>query len=173
MKTISLLILFSITAISGCAKSRGPMGPKLYDNAFVVIKSNATAVRTQTDDKDILRVTHTRLGEFTSDELVAQGDLKPVQTCGPRTLKITQDIQSLGTESAIIVKHKLFSTRTIGEQHDDFRVSINTTIEDCETGKRFETFTYDNHGIDLVEVLKTLASWNVAEAYRFQHGPRQ
>jgi hypothetical protein len=120
-----------------------------------VIKSDATVVTTQAEENDVLRMAHLRLNEFTSDELAARGDLKAVQMCGPRTLKITEDIQSIGTESAVSVKHKLFWSRSTGEQHEDFRVSINTIVEDCVTGKRLESFTYDNHGIDLVAVLKT------------------
>jgi hypothetical protein len=170
-RTISVSILLLIATISGCSSFRKPPGPKLYDYAFVVIKSDATVVTTQAEENDVLRIAHLRLSEFTSDELSARGDLKAVQMCGPRTLKITEDIQSIGTESAVSVKHKLFWSRSTGEQHEDFRVSINTIVEDCVTGKRLESFTYDNHGIDLVAVLKTLASWNVSEAYRYQHGP--
>jgi predicted secreted protein len=174
-----------ITIFSGCTVFRDlflqPL-PKQYDNAFILIKSENALVQQQssdkefkglqqTNDKDILRVAHARLNESTEDELASQGDLKVVTACKTRTLKITQDIENINVSSLVQVKRGFWrwSTST-GTQSDDIHVSISTTIEDCESGKKLAKFTYENNGQDLIAIIRKLASWNVTKAYEYQYG---
>ena len=172
------LLSFLIAAISGCSHFKGTPEPKLYDNAFIVIKNENTLVHQssdkelknlqESDDKEMMRIVRARLTEFTEDELVSRGDLKVVSSCQPRTLKITQDIESIIATSLAKVKLGWWFSAS-GEKSDDIQVSINTSIEDCESGKKLAKFSEDNHGQDLISVLKDIASDNVSNAYKYQH----
>jgi hypothetical protein len=184
MKRCFLLFIL-IAVLSGCAVVRNtiavfkrPPGPKLYDNAFIVVKSdNPLLLQKSSDkefkelkhlvDKDMLRIIHTRLNEFTEDELQSQGDLKVVTECKSRTLRITQDIASISSGSATNVKdgQRLLS--------DNILVLISTTIDDCESGKRLIKFTNEGDGRDIIAIVKNIASDSVSRAYEYQHGPRQ
>lgn len=172
------LLSFLIAAISGCSHFKGSPSPKLYDNAFIVITNENTLVHQssdqelknlqQSDDKEMMRIVRARLTEFTEDELASRGDLKIVSSCQPRTLKITQDIESIIATSLAKVKLGWWFSAS-GEKSDDIQVSINTSIEDCESGKKLAKFSEDNHGQDLISVLKDIASDNVSNAYKYQH----
>lgn len=175
MKNIYLLCILT-AVISGCSIFLGPK-PKLYDNAFVVINSDNTLILQQSSDKEfkglqqsgdkeMMRIIRTRLNEFTEDELASRGDLKVVPACGPRTLKIIQDIESVSVSSLAEFGRKSFT------KSDDIHVSISTAVEDCESGKKLVKFSYQNKGQDIIKVVKALASWNVSYAYGYQYGPR-
>jgi hypothetical protein len=176
MKSIYLLCLLLLTVISGCSIFRGPPGPKLYDNVLIVINSDNTLLQQQSSDKefkelqqsgdkDMMRIVRTRLNEFSEDELASHGDLKVVPACGPRTLKIIQDIESISVSSLVEAGRKSFT------KSDDIHVSISTSIEDCESGKKLGKFSHQYNGQDLVAVVKYIASWDVSDAYEYQYGP--
>lgn len=182
MKNIYLLCMLLLTVISGCSTFRGPPGPKLYDHAFIVVNSDNTLLQQQSSDKelkelqqsggkDMLRIVRTRLNEFTEDELASQGDLKVVSVCGPRTLKITQDIVSISASSLTDIKVGFMGGSATGKKSDDVFVSISTTIEDCESGIKLVKYSYHNNGRELIAVVKDIASDNVSKAYDYQYGP--
>ena len=180
MKNIYLLCMLT-AVISGCTFLLGPR-PKLYDNAFIVIKSDNTLILQQSSDKELkdlqqssdkemMRIVRTRLNEFTEDELASRGDLKVVPTCGPRTLKITQDIESIGASSLTDINSGFTGRSSTEKKSDDVFLSTSTTIEDCESGKKLVKFSYQNNGRDLIQVIKYLASLNISYAYSYQYGP--
>lgn len=168
MNTFKLVMVASIAFISGCHKAPIAAKPKLYDNAVVVVKTDKAIVNLsgENDTKAMMNLVQTRLAEYTVDELIAQGDMKAILQCQPRTLRIIQDVESVSSASSWSVSRGW--NRGSFSKNADVKVSISTTIEDCESGNRFQKFTYENNEPDLLSVIRTLASWNVGVAYRYQ-----
>ena len=175
---ILVFLIINVTLL-GCATISKEPGPKLYDNAtFSIISDNTLLVPQTTDSKDFMRIILTRLSEFTDTEIKEQGGLNVVPLCGPRTLKITQDIASIVVSSvnevfigrflSYLVKGLVTSTK-----NDDVSISINTSVVDCESGKKLGAVSYQSaRGKNPIDLLKELAALNVYYAYSYQYGPK-
>jgi hypothetical protein len=166
--TVALVVL----ALSACSIFRGPPGPKLYDNATLVITSNNVLLTPQTLDNEFMRTVRARLNGYTESELASEGDLKLVQTCGPRTLKIVQDIASVNIGSHTHVSLGLFLSAT-AKTISDISVSITEVVEDCETGRKLFDSSDSKDGADIATILSDLAHRSVKEAYDYQRRPRK
>jgi hypothetical protein len=119
--------------------------------------------------KEFMPIVPERLKEYTEAEVAVQGGLKVVPTCGPKTLKMTQDIESISVGSKADMSFNIFRSSATASKSDDIRISINTFIIDCESGKKLVTFSYQNKGQDLIVILKELAKWNVQYLYDCQY----
>lgn len=164
-----VIAVMSVVLFAGCATRTGP---KLYDNAMLVVTTeNAMLAQQQPRDSDFMRTLTLRLNEFTEAELAANGDLKSVKACGPRTMQIVQDLESLNIGNVTEVSGGFFRRSATAVKNDDVRMSIGTKVIDCATGAQLMKFSYQNNGPDPFEVLKKLARWNVREAYVQQLAP--
>jgi hypothetical protein len=101
-------------------------------------------------------------------------------SCGELTrmrLKITQDIASIVVSNVNDIRtgfflSYLFRGSVTSTKNDDISISINTSVVDCESGKKLGAVSYQSNGRDPIDLLKQLASWNVLYAYGYQHAPR-
>ncbi len=168
MKTLS--IMAGLLLLSACATFRGPPGPKLYDNIVLVTMSENVLLVPQSIEKEFIRVMSTRQTEFSQTEVAKQGDLRVVPACGPRTMKVTQDITGVAMSDVTKLSYWIF--RPTATKTDEVRVTINTTVEDCETGKRLGIHSESENGTDPASVLSSLASSDISIAYSYQRAPR-
>lgn len=169
-----LIICGAIASLSGCAAMKGPPGPKLYDNVTIAVTSENALVVPSTVDKDFMRILTARMTQFTEQEISSQGDLQIAQACGPRTLKLSQDIASVTLSGQAYTSGSMnpFRASVTTTKGDDVRIMIDMVVQDCETGKKLYTYSYSHNGLDAAQVLKDHASWNVSYMYSLQHGPR-
>jgi hypothetical protein len=172
MKKIFTVVLIALT-LSACSIFRGPPEPKLYDNATLVITSNNVLLTPQTLDNEFMRTVRARLNGYTESELASEGDLKVVQTCGPRTLKIVQDIASVNIGSHTDVSLGFFFRSATTKTSSDISVSITEVVEDCETGRKLFDSSDSRDGDDIVTILSDLAHRSVKNAYEYQRRPRK
>lgn len=166
MKNTKLtLIIFVASLFAGCHHA---LAPKLYDNVVIVVKTEKTVTNLSDkgDVKEVISLVQARLAEYTEDALFSQGDMKVIRQCQPRAMRIIQDVESISANSSWNVGKRGWSAWA--NKNTDIKVSISTTIEDCETGNRIQKFTYENNGSELLDVIRTLASWNVDVAYENQ-----
>jgi hypothetical protein len=175
MKKI-MFAAFMLTFLAGCAGFDRLMPIFiLYDNITYSIVTDKILVHPPTNDNNIIPVLATRLNDFTKTEIEKQGNLKITSSCGPRTMKIVQDITGYTINSVTNVSTGFLpffiirgqSTATTGDN-----IIINTTasIIDCESGKILRTYNYSNEGPNPVDVLQDIAWYNVNYAYKHRRG---
>ena len=162
-----------LLCLSACSVFRGPPGPKIYDNATVVVVSDKLISRPPITESELLKNIRLRYADFTEAALQSEGDLKVVSKCGPRTLKITQDLETITFGRAVEVSSTGFFQRDAkSKSNDDVFLSINTIVEDCETGERLGSRVYNAKGPDLVPAMREVTNDSVSVAYKFQQQRR-
>jgi|GEM_PF-3174053 len=162
------ILIAAVIVLSGCAT--GPAGPRLYDNAVIVINSENALLLQQQIDHNFMRIVNIRMNEFAADAIAAYGDLKVVPACGPRTMKIMQDVQSLSITNLVEISPGFWSTKS--KKKDNVRALVGTTVTDCETGVRLGKIANSEDGQDPFAVLRKLVRENISDAYDYQNGPR-
>ncbi len=168
-----LILCGTVAALSACS-TIGTYGDKAYDNAvLVVVTENALLIPT-TIDKDFIKLIGDRLNKFTALEFERLGRLQLTDKCGPRTLKVTQEVSGL-TISGLTQSTAggFFKPSVTTSKNDEVRATIDLTVQDCETGKKFRTYSYTHSGKDPAQVLKDFAGWNAGYAHRHQNAQAQ
>jgi hypothetical protein len=165
--------LSSSLGLVGCAAMKGPPGPKLYDNVVFITKTDSVLLLPPTLDKEFVSVVRSRLHDTSKRELTNYGDLKNVDDCAPRTLKITQDITGITVSGETYSAGSIFRPAVTTTKKDDVRVSNDVIVQDCVTGKTLESFSYYTNGLDPTDVIRWLSQANVSYVYNHQHGPRE
>lgn len=150
-------------ALSACTTTRGP---KLYDNLTLVVKTENTLIVPTSTDREFLKIVSARLQDFTETAVNAEGDLKVTGACGPRTLRIVQDLVSVSLGSQSEYTTGFVSAKTKTQQ--DLHVSASITIQDCELGKNLWKSVETESGQNPSEILQGLAEKGVSEAYGVQ-----
>lgn len=92
--------------------------------------------------------------------------MRPASECGPRTMRIVQDIASinLGGQSDY---RPGFITGT-KKTNQDIEIATLIRIEDCETGKILYRGDETERGNTPYEVIRSLVESAVSSAYEFE-----
>ncbi|HRY37302.1 MAG TPA: hypothetical protein P5347_01155 [Smithellaceae bacterium] len=166
-------ILILAFTLSGCALNQ--LGkPIIYDNATISTISDHALLSLKTSDKDFVPILTSRLNEFTKAEVVKQGRLKVTSACAPRTLKVVQEITGITVKTVtdVDVSAKIFQFKGKGSSTitDNFTINTTTTVIDCESGKTLGIYDYQYEGPNPIDLLQTIAGYNVWCVYVHQRG---
>lgn len=177
MKKILILSFVSLILIScePIRKIQRISMPVNYDNIIISITTENALMFTQGTDKNFLPLLSSRLKDITQTEISKQGNLIIVSTCGPRTLKFTQEITGITMTTVTDVNTGFLPFQIIRGSATSTKsdvISVNTTaiISDCETGKILGSYPYQSSGQNPVDALQSLAYYNVYYAYNHQRG---
>lgn len=175
MKKIILVAVILIFII-GCARLNS-LRPILYDNITYSIVTDNILLHTPANDKNIIPVLATRLNDFTKVEITNQGNLKIIPSCGPRTIKIVQEItgytiNSVTNVSTGFVPFFIFRGHATTTTGDNIIINTTASIIDCESEKILGTYNYYNEGPNPVDVLQAIAWYNVTCVYTHQRGKK-
>ncbi|MDD2724160.1 MAG: hypothetical protein PHH59_09100 [Methylovulum sp.] len=152
-------------AIAGCATSSST--PKLFNSANLVIKADNVITVPPELPKDFVETVRNRTVSITQAELVKQGDMNPVDTCGLKVMKITQDITAISMSQNQRARPLFFGVTQDTKQV--INISTSLRLEDCQTGKLLYSYDYAVKGNNAVQLLQKLVAYNIKLAYRNQY----
>ena len=168
----------------GCSniQNRVQKGPPiiLYDHAIVSVTADnvLSFPNTQASDKDFLKSVSTRLAELTKTEIASVGKMGEVAECGPKTMKIIQEITGVKIDTVTYHQGKFFVAQIFtpgsgtSTKNDIFYIDTITKLVDCETGKTLDTYNHHDDGPNILDVLKNVALSSVYFACDHQKGWR-
>ncbi|MFA6498235.1 MAG: hypothetical protein WCV64_02755 [Desulfurivibrionaceae bacterium] len=84
--------------------------------------------------KEFIETIRARAITITQDELAKQGDMTPVDACGPKVMKVTQDITAISMSQNLVVSRGFFGAIT-QDTKQEVNISTSLKLEDCQTGK--------------------------------------
>jgi len=175
MKKITVLLIIGLI-LSGCApmkRLQKATEPIRYDNTVISIVADNVLLFPKMTDKDFIPLLSTRLNDITKTEIAKQGNLKIISACEPRTLKFTQEITGITVNTVTDVNTGFFMFQIIrgsatSTKSDVIYINTVTTISDCETGKILGSYPYQSYGQNPVDILQSLAYYNVYYVYDHQ-----
>ncbi len=168
MKSKAVFVIATVSLLTVACAAR-PTGHKIYDKVVLVSKTDNILLSPSNISPEFIKIFSARIHDFSETELTSQGDLELVTSCGPRTLKVMQDVASLGVGSQSEASTSgFFVPKATAKASSEITVTITTTITDCETNKILKKFTYSNNGQDPAAVLQTISNWNIYEVYQRQ-----
>lgn len=149
--------------------------PILYDNAIISVVTDNILLFPKMDDKDFIPAISTRLNDITKTELTKQGSLKLISECEPRTLRVAQEITGITVSTVTDVNTGFFLFQLLrggatSTKSDMIYINTVTTVSDCETGKVLGSYNYQSSGQNPIDILQSIAGYNVYYVYNHQRG---
>ena len=172
-KIIVVCLLVALVGLIGCASLQRARLPIMYDNAVVSVITDNVLLFPQTQDKEFIKILASRLNDVTKAEIENRGSLKVTPACGPRTLKVVQEITGItvtantvtNVEARSFVRSSATSTKS-----DMIYINTTTSVIDCENGKTLGAYSYQGYGQSPIETLQGIAADNVDHVYEHQRG---
>jgi hypothetical protein len=153
-------------ALAGCASK--PTGPKLFDSANLVVKADGAITVPPDLSKDFVETIRSRTVLIAKSELAKQGDMTQADSCGPRVMKVVQDISAISMSQNLSASRGLFGGVT-QDTKQEVNISTSLRLEDCQTGKLLYSYDYAVTGNNPAQILQTLVEYNIYLAYRSQY----
>jgi len=149
--------------------------PVKYDNVMISVTADNVLFFPPMQDKEFMKIVTSRLTDSTKSEVASQGNYKLVSSCGPRTIKLTQEITGLTANTVTNVRtgfflFQIFSGSATSTKGDIIYIDTDTKVIDCESGNTLNTYKYQNYGINPLEIIQGIAFYNVWYAYSHQRG---
>jgi hypothetical protein len=152
--------------------------PINYYNATLSVVSDNVLLFPQTQDKEFIKILASRLNDVTKAEIENRGSLKVIPACGPRTLKVVQEITGITANTVTDVStgffvFQLFRGSATSTKSDMIYINTTTSVIDCENGKTLGAYSYQGYGQSPIETLQSIAAYNVYYVYDHQRGQSQ
>jgi hypothetical protein len=175
-KIILLCVLLAMVSCAPLARLHRETLPIMYDNTTVSVVTDNVLLFPQMSDKEFMKILSSRLNDATKAEIAKQGRLKVISACGPKTLKIVQEITGITVNTVTDVStgfflFQLFRGSATSTKSDNFSINTTTTVIDCESSKTLGVQNYQYDGQNPIESLQAIAWYNVWYAYTHQRGP--
>jgi hypothetical protein len=164
-QSFALAMFFSLLA--GCATQ--PKGPKLFTGAVLVVKSEGAITVPIDMPKDFVESLRNKVVALSKTELAKRGDLLEVETCAANTMKITQEITSVVMGENSAYKGSLLGIGGTRITNQEIVITTSVKVEDCVSSKILYRRDFDEEGKNPFEILKSLASDAISNAYEHQH----
>lgn len=173
--SLAAIVILAFT-LSGCALNQLTK-PIIYDNATISIVTDNVLLFPQMSEKEFIKILATRLTDFTTAEIAKQGNLKVTPACGPRTLKVVQEITGITANTVTDIStgfflFQLFRGSATSTKSDNISINTTTTVFDCESGKTLGIQNYQYDGPNPIESLQAIAWYNVWYTYTHQRGSK-
>lgn len=173
-----IIVACLLVGLMGCAplvRLHRATLPILYDNAAISVVTDNVLLFPQTQDRDFIKILSSRLNDATKTEIENRGSLKVISACGPRTLRVVQEITGITANTVTDVStgffvFQLFRGSATSTKSDMIYINTTTSVIDCESGKTMGSYNYQGYGQSPIETLQSIAAYNVYYVYEHQRG---
>mgnify|MGYP003385364679 CR=1 FL=1 len=161
-----IAIAVAVATTAGCASK--PTGPKLYNDVFLVTKADGVITVPVNLSKEFIESIRARAAKIAQTEVAQQGDMNIVESCGPKVMKVVQEITSVSMSENLVSSFGFFGGVT-QDTKQETRISTSMRVEDCQSGKLIFAYDFDKKGTNPAEILLSAVNHNISRAYRYQY----
>jgi endo-alpha-1,4-polygalactosaminidase (GH114 family) len=114
--------------------------------------------------KEFVENIRSRADTVSKEEVSKQGDMKIIDACAPRTMRVLQKITSISLSQNLTASQSFFG-RVTQDTKQEVSISTALRIEDCDTGKLVYSYDYVANGTNPAQILQRLVNYNIYLAY--------
>lgn len=164
-----ILITLTTVALCGCAAVNRPPPVRLYDSAVLSVRSDGVITVPTDLSKEFIETIRARAAAMSLSELSTQSDLNSVGQCGPRTMRVRQEITAIAISQNVTASRSFISGNVSSDAKQDISITTSLRIEDCSDGRLVHSYDYTSNGTNPAQILSTLVSYNIYLADYYKH----